>query len=217
MSTVSPIPTGDVWVVKRRLEAWAGEVRVNLIRVAAILAFYGHHLFNFYVFRDPTIDVDYHVIVTLLVVAWSILAGLLFFLLRRRQMPPSLKYASTAGDLVFLTLLLLPGHGVKGPLVALYFPIIAAAALRLSLPLVYVATLGSMASYLFLLGAYAWYQVGWEEYYRNPSVRIPRSDQVILLLAFGTTGLLAGQMVRQARRLVRGYPVAVASAQEGQA
>lgn len=102
-------------------------------------------------------------------------------------------------------------------MVALYFPIIAAASLRLSLPLVYVATLGSMTCYLFLLGAYAWYQVGWEEYYRNPTVRIPRSNQMILLLAFGTTGLLAGQMVRQARRMVRGYPVTVASDEEDQA
>ena len=40
------------WADARRLEAWAGEVRVNLIRLVAVLAFYGHHLVNIFVIRD---------------------------------------------------------------------------------------------------------------------------------------------------------------------
>ena len=30
------------WADARRLESWAGEARVNLIRAAALLVFYGH-------------------------------------------------------------------------------------------------------------------------------------------------------------------------------
>ena len=40
------------WEDSRRIEGWAGEVRINLIRLTAILVFYGQHLLNVYVFRD---------------------------------------------------------------------------------------------------------------------------------------------------------------------
>jgi hypothetical protein len=206
MSIASVNPVGDAWAELRRLEAWAGEARVNLIRVAAILVFYAQHVLNVYVFRDdPSVAGSFHLATTALTVSWAILAFVIYFLLLHPQVSPVLKYAATVADLALLTLLLAQAGGVKSPLVVLYFVVIAAAALRLSLPLVYVATLGSIASYLFLLGAYAWYQVGWEEYYTNPAVRIPRTQQVILVLTLGLAGFLAGQMVRQTRRLVRGY------------
>ena len=32
------------WADARRLEAWAGEVRVNLLRLIGIILFYGRHL-----------------------------------------------------------------------------------------------------------------------------------------------------------------------------
>lgn len=208
-------PAGKAWADARRIEAWAGEVRVNLIRVAAILAFYGHHLLNVYIFRDdPTVGGRFHVAMTTLTVSWSIMAGVIYYLLSRRWVPPALKYAATAGDLALLTLLLAQAGGVQSPLVVLYFLVISAAALRLSLPLVYVTTLGAILSYLLLLGGYAWYQIGLEEYYANPAVRIPRTHQIIMVLALATAGFLAGQMVRQARRLVHGYPVTIATTRE---
>ncbi|HMF19131.1 MAG TPA: hypothetical protein VKE98_18115 [Gemmataceae bacterium] len=215
MSTVPANSVGDAWADARRLEEWAGEARVNLVRVAAILAFYAHHLLNVYVFRDdPTVVGPFHVATTTLTVAWAILAFAVYYLLSQRQVWPGLKYAATAGDLALLTLLVAVAGGVQSPLVVLYFLVIAAAALRLSLPLVYAATLGSIACYLFLLGAYAWLQVGWEEYYSNPVVRIPRTQQIIFVLGLATAGFLAGQTVRQARRLVHGYPVRAPTSRE---
>lgn len=208
-----PAPV-DPWTRACLLESWAGEARVNLIRVVAILVFYANHLLNVYVYGDPSAAGSFHRAATYLTVSWAILAFVIFYLLSRRQAPTALKYVATAGDLALLTLLLTQAGGVKSPLVLIFFLVIAAAALRLSLPLVYVATLGSIVSYLFLLGAYAWYQIGWEEYYANPALRIPRIQQVISVLALGTAGFLAGQVVRQARRLVRGYPVAIATSRE---
>ena len=38
------------WEDARRLEAWAGETRVNLVRAAALAVFYAYHLLNVYVF-----------------------------------------------------------------------------------------------------------------------------------------------------------------------
>jgi hypothetical protein len=42
----------DPWADAQRLEGWAGETRVNLIRAAAVVAFYGHHLANVYLIHD---------------------------------------------------------------------------------------------------------------------------------------------------------------------
>src|SRR4051812_36477818 len=49
------------------VESWAGEVRVNLIRLAGIIAFYANHLINVYRSpNDPSIAGDYHAKVTAL-------------------------------------------------------------------------------------------------------------------------------------------------------
>src|SRR5437588_13020013 len=83
----------------------------------------------------------------------------------------------------------------------------AGAPLRLWLRLVYVTTIAGILGYLFLLGYYAWYVIGWEKYYSTPELRIPRSTEAITVLALLTAGVFAGQVVRQARRMVERYPV----------
>jgi hypothetical protein len=199
------------WEDARRLEAWAGEVRVNLIRAAALVTFYGYHLLNVYVF-NPSLQGPYTVKVTCVVAAWSLAVFSLYVCLSRRWAPPALKYVATFWDLLMITALLLtgPDAGPHSPLVVLYFPVVASAALRLSLRLVYAATLGAMAAATLMMGCYVFAVVGFADYYdaAKPYL-IPRANEVIFLLALGATGLLAGQVVRQARRLVRGYPVKV--------
>ena len=101
--------------------------------------------------------------------------------------------------------------GPRTPLVVLFFAVIASAPLRLSLRLVYVTTIGAVLGYLFLLGYYAWYVIGWTKYYSTPDLRIPRSAEAIVVLALLTTGVFAGQVVRQARRMVERYPVSIPS------
>jgi hypothetical protein len=97
----------------------------------------------------------------------------------------------------------------RTPLVLLYFPVIASAPLRLSLPVVYAATAGAIAGYLFSLGYYAWYLVGFDRYYATPELRIPRSEEAIVVLSLLVTGLFAGQAVRQAVRIATGPRVTV--------
>jgi hypothetical protein len=88
-------------------------------------------------------------------------------------------------------------------LAVLYFLVIVAAPLRLSLALVWAATLGTMAGYAFFLGYVRWrLELPIEQ-------RLSRPQQVVFLLALGAAGLLAGQFVRQCRRLVRGTPLPV--------
>ena len=193
----------------RRVEGWAGEVRLNLVRLAALTVFYAYHLVNMFLSRDdPELTGAYHFAATALVMVWAIGVVVLYLYLSRRRVLPALKYAVTAWDTVLITTLVVLAGGPQSPLVILYFLVIAAAPLRLSLRLVYAATGLAVAGYLFLLGHYVFYQVGPERYYSHPELRIPRTQEAIFLLGLLTSGVLAGQVVRQARRLARSVPVA---------
>jgi hypothetical protein len=205
------------WEDARRLEAWAGEVRVNLIRAVALVLFYANHLCNVYFFKDdPTMQGEagarFHVAVTTVVLAWAVGILALHVCLTRRWVPPALKYVSVGWDLVLTTaLIVISPDGPRSPLMLLYFAIVASTPLRLSLRLIYVATLGAMVAALIVLGQYVFLRQ-----HGNPPVsywestdKIPRVSELIFFLSLGAVGLLAGQMVRQARRLVQGYPVRV--------
>ncbi len=193
------------WEDAQRIEGWAGEVRVNLIRLAAIVGFYGHHLVNVFLIQDDTtLAGGYHLAVTVVVLAWATAVLALHFCLTQRWVPPALKYLATAWDLLLVTTVLVLGRDPSSMLAVLYFLVIVASPLRLSLPLIYAAALGAIACYAFFLG----YVKFWLEL--PAAQRLSRPQQIIFLLALGGAGLLAGQAVRQARRLVQGYPVTVA-------
>jgi hypothetical protein len=201
----------DRWAEERRLEAWAGEVRVNLMRAAALVIFYGHHLLDVYVYgRDASTETAvFHAEVTAIVLAWTGAVVVLHLALARRWVPPGLKYAATFWDVTMISALLIASpEGPRSPLVFLYFVVLAAASLRLSLPLVYATTFGIWLAATLVMGHYVCYCIGRDGYYAadSPS-RIARSSEITFLLAIGAAGLFAGQVVRQTRRLVRGYPV----------
>lgn len=200
------------WEDARRLEAWAGEVRVNLIRAVALVLFYGNHLLNVYLFdEDPAARGRFHIAVTAVVLAWASGVLVLHICLNRRWVPPALKFGVTGGDMVLLTILvLLSPEGPRSALMFLYFVVLASAPLRLSLPLVWFSTFGTMLCAMIVLGHYVYFRVGWDAYYDPAQVlRIARVSEILYLMALGAVGLLAGQMVRQARRMVQGYPVRV--------
>lgn len=200
------------WEDARRLEAWAGELRVNLIRLTGIVLFYGRHLVEYLLAApDAPVRGAYHLRVTWIAAAWAVAVLLVRFQLGRRVVPAWLKYATTAWDLFLVTVLCMIAGGPRSPLVVLLFLVIAMSPLRLSLRLVYATTIGAGLAYLALLAFYAWVQIGYEKYYATPELRIPRDEQAIYLLALLVAGLLAGQAVRQARRIAGGYPVSVAN------
>jgi hypothetical protein len=146
----------------------------------------------------------YHVSVTALVMVWSAGAAALWLFLARRWPPPALKYVVTAWDTVLITTLVVLAGDPRSPLVVLYFLVIAAAPLRLSVRLVYAATLLTLAAYGFLLAHYAFVQVGYERYYADAyaALRVPRTQEAVTALGLAVAGVLAGQVVRQARRLI---------------
>jgi len=205
-------PQGEDWLDARRVEAWAGELRVNLIRLTAIALFYGRHLVEYWLAdADAKGRGVYHARVTFVCAAWFGVALALHIVLTRRRMPWWLSYASVAWDAAMITILCTLTADARTPLVLLFFVLIATAPLRLDLRLVYLATAGAIIGYLAQLAIYAWYVVGYSKYYATPELRIPRSHEAIVVLAMLVTGLLAGQCVRQARRLAMRYPVTIAS------
>jgi len=204
------------WEAARRIESWAGEIRVNRLRLAAIIIFYVRHLIDIYVNpQNRQFSQRYHLWVTLIVLAWAGLVLWLHWALSQRRMGEKLKYTSVIWDLAMVTLLGIVARTPQTPLMLLYFIVIASAPLRLSLKLVWVATIGAMAGYAIVLAYYAWWVIGWDKYYATPELRIPRSTEAIWILAMGVAGLLAGQVVRQMRRICTGYPVAMGQESKG--
>ena len=203
----------DAWPQVAVPEAWAGELRVNVIRLLAIALFYGRHLIA-WALAEPGAAVRgrYHLLVTLVVVAWSFEAVIVQGWLSRRRYDALLKYLTVGWDAVMVTALCVIAGGPRTPLLLLYFVLIASTPLRLSLRLVWAGTACVMLGYLFLLGYYAFYVIGVHRYYATPEVRVPRNQEAITLLAMLVCGAFAGQVVRQSRRLSCGH---VALASEG--
>jgi hypothetical protein len=220
MSTApNPSNADRQWFIIGRWQEYDGESRANLLRIIGIGAFYAIHLLNYYGLQLRWLQVpqqqraaEIHAGVTALAVAWTFVALGILLCLRRRIFPTWLKFVATACDVVLLTAILLAAGGAHSPVVVAYFVVIALAGLRFSLHLVWCATLGSMAGYLFLLG--------YEKYFlraestvplENP---VPRYHQLMFLLALALTGIVLGQVIRRVRNLAEEYAARLAAAGE---
>ena len=193
------------WYIVGRWQEYQGEGRSNLLRIVGIAAFYSVELANYRglrlgVFEMPrieTVDRPFHLAVTALAVAWTMTALAVQICLRRQVFPASLKFLSTGADIVLLTCVLCVSNGPRSPLVVAYFLIVALAALRFSLPLVRLATTGSMLGYLAVLGHAKWFAVR--------DLRVPRYHEVMFLLALALTGITIGQVLRAVRSMAVDY------------
>lgn len=184
------------WTAAQRAEEWAGELRVNLIRMVAIAAFYAQHLINYYFRKMADLTPEFHLIVTGIALSWTAAALALHIGLVRRRSLPYLKYAAVAWDCFMATSLLIVSDGPRSPLLVVLLLIVATASLRVHLRLVWVASLLVILSYGVVCGHSRWVR---------PESRIPVHHHVIFVLALGSAGLLAGQSVRQTRRFARDY------------
>ena len=196
---MSTAAVGDRLAVER----WAGEVRVNLVRLTALVAFYAYHLFDVYQNRDnPAYTPEYRASVAAVAFAWAGVVVLAHAWLRGGALPAMLPVVTTLADAALVTALVIVSGGPKStPLVLLYLLVVAAAPPRLSLRLVWIATLAAGAGYVVALGHYVFVRIGRAVYYADDAVRIPRAQEAVTVLAIVTAGLLAGQAVRQALRL----------------
>ncbi len=192
------------WFIAERWQEYDGERRANLLRLIGIAAFYLIELANYHGFElgwlqiERSVDLKVHQTITLLAVTWTMVALGAEFCLRQRIFPSQLKFATTAADIVLLTLILMVAAGPRSPLVVGYFLVIVLSTLRFSLPLIWCSTGGALAGYLFLLGYAKWYVP-------DRDLTVPRYQQLIVLVALTLTGIILGQVVRCVRALAEDY------------
>jgi hypothetical protein len=200
------VPGADhQWFIVGRWQEYEGEGRANLLRVTGIAAFYCVELINYHGLHlgflelPQLADVDrpFHVAVTALAVAWTMVSLGVYLCLQGQVFPASLKFISTGSDLVLLTSILTIADGPRSPLVVGYFLILAVATLRFNLPLIWFAAAGAMAGYLFLLGYAKWFA--------DRDLRVPRYHQLIFLLALALAGVVLGQVIRRVRALAQDF------------
>ena len=200
MSDVAHSALGDrQWFIVGRWQEYDGETRANLLRIVAIGAFYVVQLVNFYLVNHANeVQRDFHRAATAIAVCWSLVALGNLFCLRRQIFPAWLKYASTGADIFLLTALATVGNRAESPLVMAYFLVIALAAVRFSLGLIWCATLGGMTGYMALVGATdrSWFDTNHE---------VPIVNQLVTLLSLGLTGIILGQVIRRTRTMADDY------------
>lgn len=188
----------DAWAGVQRIEGWTGESRVNMIRLAAVIGFYLNHLYHLGSHGQAEGLMRYHMLVTLLSFAGGVAAFELGRMLRARYFPPWMPYATMLWDTLLVTSIALLGNGPLSPVVLLYFIILAGSPLRLSRRFVVVTWCAVFAGYNFLLGHQLQYR---------PDVRVPHDEIHVVYLSMVFTALMAGQSVRQARRISDGHAV----------
>jgi len=220
VSESSAIGAPRQWFVVQRWQQYRAESRANLLRLIAIAGFYIIHLLDYHrvgigmlqLGGEAGSDRPFHIQVTLLAIAWTLIALALLICLRRQIFPTWLPYASTAADLILLSAILWVADGPRSPLIAAYFLLIALAGLRFSLPLVRFATLGAMAGYLCLLAVARWPQTFGRG---DVDIRVPRYEQLMILLAFALAGIITGQIVRRTRQLAEEFHRGLAEEEAG--
>jgi hypothetical protein len=184
------------------------EIRVNLVRVAAISLFYLVHLWHaagdklgptlsslIGVEGPSTVSGQQHLAITMICMSWLLMALGVQTLISIGRASDGLTVLWTIGDIVFLTAVLCVSTGPKGPMVIGYFLIIMLTGLRFNLRLVRVGTACAIAGYLFLLASVRW-PVGLVSDLRIESV--PRYHQMMVVIALLIAGVIVGQIVRHA-------------------
>jgi hypothetical protein len=187
------------WFIVGRWQEYEGEGRANLLRIAGIALFYAIELANYWA---GAVSRPFHQAVTALALTWAVVGLGVLFCLAQRVFPTSLKFLSTGADLVLLTTILVLADGPKSPLVVAYFLLIVLATLRVSMPLIWFATIGAISGYMFLLGYAKWFT--------DRDMHVARYEQAILLLALALTGIVLGQVVRRVRTMAVEYAARVA-------
>jgi hypothetical protein len=208
MGTDAPAQSDRQWHIISRWQAYDGELRGNLLRLIAIAAFYAIHLYDYLsvkgTLEGPPLEElrHFHKAVTVLAIAWTFVGLAILVCLKRRLFPNWLKYATAGADLLLLTSILSVADGPRSPLVAAYFLVIVVSGLRFSLPLVRCTTIGAMCGYIVLLGL-----AKWPDRFGRPAVdlRVPRREQLIVLLALALSGVILGQIVRRVRLMAEEF------------
>jgi len=204
----------DTWSQLSRGLEYDGEERANLIRLIAVGLFYAVHLVRYVTLPFDEMSEEqigvwtrFHVQVTLLAVFWTMLGLGLKVALQYRMFPWWLKYLSTGIDLTLMSSILLIADGPRSPATVGYFVIVAVAALRFRLRMIWCATAGAMLLYL-ALNIHALY-------FSSREIDIPPQQTAMFLVALALEGIAIGQLIRKTKFISRMYALRESLAEPG--
>jgi hypothetical protein len=186
----SPQIAEPVLWLKRR-ESWAGDLKANRIRLAAVALFTVNELINYHVLH--VVDARFHYGSLLIIGLWVAATALFTIMLREHIWPRAISYVIVSTDVLLLTWLLLLGDGPKSPLVVLYFLVIALAGVRVD-PLVCLYTAAASA---FGYGAVLEFVKR-----QKPEFLVPVYHAVIVALALLLMGVVMAHLVGRALTLL---------------
>jgi hypothetical protein len=195
---------GRAWRVAQRTTELRGEERANLIRIVSIAMFYGVQLLNRHGLAVGPLQIpavegvsgSFHLTMSLLALAGVLAASGVLIALRNRFFPWWGKYATTSLDVTLATFAIVVADGPSSPLVVIYFPLLALAALRFAPTLVRFATGATIASYAFVVLAVA---------RTRPELSVPPHRSIILVLGLVIVGVILDHAVREVRRMAGAY------------
>jgi hypothetical protein len=211
MATAAASISDRQWFIVGRWHEYEGESRANLLRIVAVGAFYIVELLRFYVFEKASAaQLPFHRQATMIAVAWTMVGLAIMLCLRLKLFPAVLKYVSAAGDVLLLTALAALTSGPLSPLVLAYFLIIALAALRFSLGLIWFTTVASMLGYWWLVGLEDMKTSRWFD----AQHAVPLVTQLLTLLSMALTGVVIGQVVRRVKEIASEYAQRLAATEK---
>ncbi len=155
----------------------------------ALVLFYSNHLALLLVGVEGE-GGRFHWYVTSIVAAWGAGAVLCHWLSLVPAWRPAVLFGWTALDVLMLTLFLEVGDGPRSALLMGYLLLIAGAALRFRITLVWFVTGLSMAGYSFL---------AWQALRQRPEVAVAAHAAIIYLMGLVIMGLMMSLLLRRVR------------------
>lgn len=197
------------WRIAVRWQEYDGELRACLIRMLAVVLFYGIFLTQYRTLAAQEGGSLLHQRVTAIALAWLLLSLGTVLCLLARMLPVWLKYLTTLIDVALLTALCWVGHGPDSPMVMGYFLILSMAALRFRIGLIALATLASIAGYMALVGSRD--DTWWDSNHTTSVLQ-----QSITVASLVCVGWVLGQCIHVARRVAMSYHVRTADEGAGE-
>jgi hypothetical protein len=188
----------DPWRIVTLWQRYDGEIRAAVLRVVAVAVMYGCQLAVMQMSTPDDALKEFHRKATFACGAWLLATLAAMVAIQAKIFVRITPYLSTLADLFLLTLVAAIGSKSQSPVVVGYFLIVLIAAQRFDLALLWMATLGSMACYLGLVGMLdkSWF----DEVHATPVIQ-----QLVMLTAIGMSGVMAGQLIRRSKALAMDY------------
>ena len=175
-----------------RILEMRGEARANILRMVAIIIFYGGELLDFHFFHGVTRE--FQSVSTAIAIAWVMVSLLVWYAFKIQRYSPALKYVSTGVDFTLLTFIISVAHGPSSPMCMIFCLAIVLSGLRWSIRLIQFSTAAALLSYGVLF---------FQAEGRMPGRAVPPHHALIYSLCFLFTGVYMAQMLKLARKLLK--------------